>query len=85
MLNNTEVVGDEEIGETQLISQVHQKVKNLGLDGYIQSGDGFIRNDQFRIEGDGPGNSNPLALSTAELVGVTKGILWMEAHFFEKF
>jgi hypothetical protein len=50
MFNNTEVVGDEKISETQLISQVHHKVKDLSLDGYIQSRDRFIGNDQFGIK-----------------------------------
>jgi hypothetical protein len=85
MFDDSKVMGDEKVGKTQLISQVHQKVEDLGLDGDIESRDGFISNDQFRIEGDGPGNANPLALSTAELMGITKGILRMKANLFEKF
>lgn len=36
MLHDTKVVGDEEIGEAQLIPKIHQKIKDLGLDGDIQ-------------------------------------------------
>ena len=31
MFDDSKVMGDEEIGETQLISKIHQEVKDLGL------------------------------------------------------
>jgi hypothetical protein len=80
MFDDSKVMGDEKISETQLISQVHQEVQDLCLDRNIQSRDRFIRNDEIRIEGNCPGNADSLTLSTAELVGIAEGILGMEAN-----
>ena len=46
VLDHGEVVGDEQVGQTVLGLEVHQQVYDLGLDGNIQSGDGFVGDDE---------------------------------------
>jgi hypothetical protein len=72
---NPEIVRDEQVGETELVSQVHQEVQNLRLDGDVEGGDGFVGDNQLRMKGDSPGNPDSLALTSAELVGVTFRVL----------
>ena len=62
---------DEDIGESQLLLQVMQEVQYLRLDRYVECAHRFVRQDDFRIEGQCPCDSNPLALSAAEFVGVS--------------
>ena len=80
VFDDSKVMGDEEVGESQLISQIHQEVEDLSLDGDIQSRDGFIRDDEIWMERDRPGNTDSLSLSAAELVRITECILGMEAY-----
>jgi hypothetical protein len=47
MFDDPKIMRDEEIGEVQLIFQVHQEIEDLSLDGDIQSGNGFVCDDQF--------------------------------------
>ena len=43
------IVGNEHIGQPLLLLQIHQKVQDLGLNGNIQSGYGFIADNELRI------------------------------------
>ncbi len=43
------VVRDEQEGNAELLLQVHQQVKYLGLHGYVQRAHRFISNDKSRI------------------------------------
>jgi hypothetical protein len=83
VFDNPKVVRNEEIRQAELVAQIHQKVKDLGLYGNIERGNGLIGDDQFRMEGDRPGNSDPLALSAAELVGIPEGVLGMEPNLLK--
>ena len=83
MFDDPKIMRDKEIGESELIPQIHQEIEDLGLNGNIQGRDRFIRYNQFRMEGDGPGNADPLALSAAELVRITKGILTVKPDLFK--
>ena len=72
-------VGDEEIREAQEVLQVFHKVDNLGLDGHVECGDGFVADDEVRVQGDCPGDTNPLSLSTREFVWIAVGVRRVEA------
>ena len=56
----------------ELILQVHEKVKDLGLDGYIQGRYRFIRNNKLRLNSQRPGNSNALSLAAGKLMAKNK-------------
>jgi hypothetical protein len=67
-----------------LISKIHQEIKDLGLDRDIQGRDGFIGDDQIGMKGNSPGDTDPLALSSTELMGIAEGILGMEPNVLKK-
>lgn len=46
MLNHSEIVRDEEIGELHLLLKLLEQIDNLGLNGDIQGRDGFVRDDK---------------------------------------
>ena len=63
-------MGDEEIGQTLFLLVIPQQVHHLGLNGYIQGGNGLVADDQLRLEHQCPGNAHPLALSAGKLMGI---------------
>lgn len=85
VFDDSKIMRNEEIREPQLISKVHQKVEDLGLDGDIEGRDGFIGDDQIGTKGDSPGNSDPLPLSSAELMRIPESVLRMETDLLKKF
>src|SRR4030042_6485156 len=69
-LGNQKLMGDVEVGKAKLLSEVLQKVENLGLDGDIQGGGRFVKGDKFRFRSQGTSNGDTLALPAAKLVGI---------------
>jgi hypothetical protein len=65
-----EVVGDEEDGHAELIAEIAKEVENLGLDGDIESGGGFIGDEKFGLAGEGHGDHGALLHSAGKLVRV---------------
>lgn len=70
---------DEDHGEIELVSQFEKKVQDLGLDGDVESRDGFIGDDEFGFGGEGAGDGNALALATGEFVGIFPHVTRVEA------
>lgn len=70
VLDNAQVVSDEQEREVQFILEVHQEVHDLSLNGDIERADRLIGHDKSRIERQGAGDTDPLPLTAAELVGV---------------
>ena len=50
--------------------QVLHQVEDLGLDGHVEGRHRLVGHDQLGLEGQGPGQADPLALAAGELVGV---------------
>lgn len=69
-LHNAEVVADEDVGEATLFLQIFEKVADLGLNGHVEGTDGFVADDKVWLDGQCTGDTDSLALSTRELVGV---------------
>lgn len=65
-----EIVGDEEIGEPELFLEVAEEIYDLGLDGDVEGGDGFIGDDEFGVGGEGAREADALTLSAGEFVRV---------------
>ena len=51
MADHAEVMGDENVGQAVLLLEPDEKVDDLGLDGYVQRGNGFIGHDELRMDG----------------------------------
>ena len=82
VFNDGEVVGDKEVGEVKFFLEVHQKVDDLGLDRDIEGTDRFVADDKLRFDGEGAGNTDALALTSAKFVGEAAGVGRVEADKF---
>ena len=71
VLDDAEVVSDEQIGESKALLKLEEEVQDLRLDRHVQGGDRFVRNDQTRIQGQGPGDADALTLAAREGMRVT--------------
>src|SRR3546814_1409400 len=56
VLDHREVVADEEIGEVEVLAQVHEKVDDLGLDRDVQRSDGLVADQEARLHRQCAGN-----------------------------
>ncbi len=63
-------MGDKQIGQAEFFLQVLQQVEDLGLDGNIQRRDRLVADDKLRVQGQGAGNADALALTAAEGVRI---------------
>jgi hypothetical protein len=70
MADDRQVVGDEQVGQLELVLEALQEVDDLGLDRHVQGADRLVGHDQLGVDRDGPGDPDPLALAAAELVRV---------------
>ena len=84
MLYYGQIVGNEEVGELQLLLKVLKHIHHLGLNRYVQGGYGLIADDELRLYCQGPGNAHSLALSAGKLVGITVCLLRVQAYGVQK-
>ena len=82
VFNDGEVVGDKEVSKVELFLKIHEEVDDLGLDRDIEGTDRFIADDKLRFDGEGAGNTDALALSSAKFVGEAAGVSRVEADKF---
>jgi hypothetical protein len=78
-----EVMRDEEVGQVELVLQLHEQVEHLGLDRDVERRDRLVRDDELRPQHERPGEADPLALAAAELVRVAARGLGAEADALE--
>ena len=76
--DDREVVGDEQVGQLELVLEAFEQVDDLGLDRDVQGADRFVGDDQIRVECQRPGNADPLALAAAEFVGIAVAVVRVE-------
>jgi len=60
--NHCKVVGNEEIGKTQIVLQFFEKVEDLCLYRNVECRHWFVENQELGIESERPGDSDSLAL-----------------------
>ena len=82
--HHAEVVGDEQVAETEPFLQHLEQVDDLRLDRNVECRDRFVGDDQFGPDGQGPGDADALPLAAAELVGIPAGVRGVKAHRFEQ-
>src|SRR5215217_1141493 len=58
VLDDGEVVGDEEVGQTELLLEVFEEVDDLGLDRDVEGGDRFVADDEVGVGGEGAGDAD---------------------------
>lgn len=70
MLDDRHVVGDEEVGQSELFLKVHEQVDDLRLDRHIERGGRLITDDELGFEREGASDPDALTLTTRELVRI---------------
>ena len=83
VLHHGEVVGDEQQREVELLLQLLEEVEHLGLHGDVESRHRLVGNDEVRLQDQGPGDADPLALAAGELVRVSVGVRRVEPDELE--
>ena len=79
MLDNGQVVGDEQVGQVALFLQCFQQVDDLCLDGHVQCGDRFVTDNELRVQGQGAGDADTLALAAGELMRIAGLVVGLQA------
>jgi hypothetical protein len=75
-----QIMGYQHISEGKLFFKAQEQIDDLGLDGHIQGAYRLIGQKQAGAQGQGPGNADTLALSSAELVRVKPGLFRGQTH-----
>src|SRR4051794_39759364 len=75
MADDSEIVTDEEIGQTAFLAQLREQLENLCLHRDIEGADRLIGDDQRRVDREGASDPNALTLSTREFVGIASSVL----------
>ena len=70
VLDDRDVVGDEQVGEAELLLQVAQQVDDLRLHRHVERRHRLVADDQARVERQGAGDADALALPAGEFVRV---------------
>ena len=70
MLDHRQVMGDEHVGQVQLLLQLLQQVQDLCANRHVQSGDRLVADQQLGVGGDGAGDDDTLTLAAGELMGI---------------
>jgi hypothetical protein len=82
-LDDGEVMCDEQVGEEKLLPEVFEEVEDLGLDGDVEGTDGFVADDEFRLEDQRAGNADTLSLAAGEFVWVAVYGIGRQTYFGE--
>ena len=69
VLDDRQIMGDEQVGQTTFRLSVHQQIHDLGLHRDIQGGDGLVGHEELGIHAERPGDGDTLPLPSGELVG----------------
>jgi hypothetical protein len=70
MVDNGKVVANEKVSQFELSLEIFHEVKDLCLNGNIQSGGRFVAYQKLRLAGQGSCDRNPLPLTPREFVGI---------------
>ena len=71
---------DEQIGQAEVALQLCQKVHDLRSYTDVERGDWFVAHDELWPKGEGAGDTDALALSPGELVGVARAGGFVQAY-----
>ena len=79
MAHDAEVVGDEEVGEPEVVLQVVEQVDDLRLDRDVERGHRLVGDDQLRLQRQRARDADALALAAGELVREAVVVLGAQA------
>ena len=71
--HHIQVVADEHIGQAKVLFQIQQQIEHLRFHRLVQGRNRLVQDDQARLQGQGAGNVDALALTARQLVRVALG------------
>jgi hypothetical protein len=77
-------VGDEEVCELEVGLEVFEQVDDLGLDRDVERRHRLVADDEVRVEREGAGEADPLALTAGKLMRVPRGCIGREPDDLEQ-
>ena len=83
VLHYRQIMGDEQVGQPELVLQVHQEIDHLRLDGDVESRDRLVPGDEVGAEHQRPRDADALALAARELMGIVVDLLRAKSHPLE--
>ena len=84
VLHHIQIMRNKQIGQMEFLLEVAQQIQDLRRNRHIQSGDGFVTDNEFWVEGQGPRNANPLPLPARKLMRVPRLMFRPQAHFHQQ-
>src|SRR5665647_2994970 len=84
VLDHRKIVGDDQVGEVELVLEVFEQVDHLGADGHVEGAHRLVADDELGVERQGAGDADTLALPARELVRVALGVLGAEPDGLEQ-
>ncbi len=77
-------MGDEQVREVESVLQLAQQVDHLGLDRDVERRHRLVEHQEVGLEGQGPGDADPLLLAAGQLMGIPGGEAGVEPHLLEQ-
>jgi hypothetical protein len=84
VLDGRQVVGDEQVGQVELVLQPLHQVEHLRLDRDVERGDRFVGDDEVGLARQGAGDADALALTAGELVRVPVAVVGVQPDGLEQ-
>src|SRR5450759_3423532 len=84
VLDHRQVVGDEDVRQFELVLKVFEQVDDLRPNGHVEGAHRLVADDELRVERQGAGDADALALPARELVRVALGVLGAEPDGLEQ-
>ena len=85
IFDRRQVVGDEQVRESELLLQGNEQVDDLGSHREIEHRGRFVKDDQLRVRGEGARNAHALLLATTHLMGIGGKITRVKADTVREF
>ena len=82
--HDRQVVGDEDVGQAELVLQLLHQVDDLRLHRHVERRDRLVADEHLGVEGDAAGDADALPLAAGELVGVAVDVLGVEPDEVEQ-
>ena len=84
MANDAQVMGDKQIGQSELFLKILEHIDDLRLNGDIERGDRLIADDELGIDRKRSRDTDSLALTTGELMRIAVCVLAVESDALKK-
>src|ERR1022692_354643 len=78
-------MGDDDVGQAVVSLQPLHQVEHLRPDRHVKRADRLVRDDDLRVQGEGPGQPDPLPLPAGELVRIALDRAARQADLVEQF